>query len=321
MSAPTRSVTVRLKERTCCTSSISLTLVRYRAAANLTGEWPAPTKQGSTSAGSPSARLFFAVVAVLAVAALAALPGIDEVRDRVLERRARLDRGRRRASAALDARLRARAVVGLRPRDAVAARARARAGRAGRERPAARGRRGRPGLRRLRADAPRRARPTSPPSATPRCSSSRAPSASARSSFAGGLTAVGMLPGDAALIMTLLPAAAIAVVFVLVVLFGRSSPPQEPTRGPRPAARAGASGASSTTACARRSTLVLPRRPAADLRLGHLLRVRRRQPRLHVPGLRRRRARRSASSSSPTRSATPARCCPRPAASAAPRAA
>ena len=49
--------------------------------------------------------------------------------------------------------------------------------------------------------------------------------------LAGGLTAVGILPGDASLIMTLLPAAAIAVVFVLVVLFGRSSPPQEPTEG------------------------------------------------------------------------------------------
>ena len=87
MSAPTRSVTVRLKERTCWTPSISLTLVRYSRRCQPNGRWPEPTKQGSTSAGSPSAALFFAVVAVLAIAALAALPGIDEVRDRVLERR------------------------------------------------------------------------------------------------------------------------------------------------------------------------------------------------------------------------------------------
>ena len=57
----------------------------------------------------------------------------------------RLDRARRAVLGAVDARLRARAVVGVRPRDEVAARARARARRAGRERAAARGRRGRAG--------------------------------------------------------------------------------------------------------------------------------------------------------------------------------
>ncbi|RKQ91989.1 uncharacterized membrane protein YbhN (UPF0104 family) [Solirubrobacter pauli] len=48
---------------------------------------------------------------------------------------------------------------------------------------------------------------------------------------AGTLTAIGLLPGDAALVMTLLPAAAIAVVFVLAVLFGRTNPPHEPSAG------------------------------------------------------------------------------------------
>ena len=57
----------------------------------------------------------------------------------------RLDRARRAVLGAVDARLRARPVVGVRPRDEVAAGARARARRAGRERAAARGRRGRAG--------------------------------------------------------------------------------------------------------------------------------------------------------------------------------
>jgi uncharacterized membrane protein YbhN (UPF0104 family) len=48
---------------------------------------------------------------------------------------------------------------------------------------------------------------------------------------AGTLTAIGVLPGDAALIMTLLPAAAIAIVFILAVLFGRTNPPKEPAEG------------------------------------------------------------------------------------------
>lgn len=48
---------------------------------------------------------------------------------------------------------------------------------------------------------------------------------------AGTLTAVGLLPGDAALVMTIVPAAAIAFVFVLAVLFGRTNPPQEPSAG------------------------------------------------------------------------------------------
>ena len=102
--------------------------------------------------------LFFAVVAVLAIAALAALPGIDEVRTEFSNAEPGWIVAAAGFRAALDARLRARAVVGLRPRHAVATRARARTGRAGRERPAARGRRRRPGLRRLRAHAPRRSR-------------------------------------------------------------------------------------------------------------------------------------------------------------------
>jgi uncharacterized membrane protein YbhN (UPF0104 family) len=48
---------------------------------------------------------------------------------------------------------------------------------------------------------------------------------------AGTLTAIGLLPGDVALMWTLGPAAAIAVLFVLVVLFGRSDPPAEPEGG------------------------------------------------------------------------------------------
>jgi uncharacterized membrane protein YbhN (UPF0104 family) len=47
--------------------------------------------------------------------------------------------------------------------------------------------------------------------------------------FAGALTAIGVLPGDAALWMTLFPAAGIALVIFLAVLFGRSNPPQEPS--------------------------------------------------------------------------------------------
>jgi len=48
---------------------------------------------------------------------------------------------------------------------------------------------------------------------------------------AGTLTAIGVLPGDVALVMTLLPAAAIAFVFLLAVLFGRTNPPKEPADG------------------------------------------------------------------------------------------
>ncbi|MBE2318520.1 flippase-like domain-containing protein [Solirubrobacter sp. CPCC 204708] len=48
---------------------------------------------------------------------------------------------------------------------------------------------------------------------------------------AGTLTAIGLLPGEVALIWTLGPAAAIGALFALVVLFGRSDPPQEPESG------------------------------------------------------------------------------------------
>jgi uncharacterized membrane protein YbhN (UPF0104 family) len=49
--------------------------------------------------------------------------------------------------------------------------------------------------------------------------------------FAGTLTAIGLLPGDAALVWTLGPAAGIAALFALAVWFGRSNPPAEPARG------------------------------------------------------------------------------------------
>ena len=223
----------------------------------LTTSTAPPPSPASTAARSPSAPRSSPSSPCSPPSALTALPGIGEVRDRLAARRPALARRRRpRARHRLDARLRARAVGGVRPRRCRGA---ARSCSAFAEQGAnvllPAGGAGGPGVRRVRHAPGRRARRprrAAPRGAVPRhqrgefvalvarrAGRGHRPAARAtRRSLATLLPAVGRRGRDRA--------------------GGRSSPAasRPPSRAGRRrvAARCGGCGGSCTTACARRST-------------------------------------------------------------------
>ncbi len=217
----------------------------------------APGARVSDSARAGRARLrarrasgaaFFAVVAVVVVVAVSTLPGIGEVRARLESGRSDVAAGHRGVRGRLDARVRARAVGGVRPDAPVAAGAGAGAGRAGRQRAAPRRRR-----RRARRWAPTccggsacRARSRS--SATRRCSWPPARCRSPGWCSAGLLTGVGALPGSASPVWTLVPAAVAALVIGLAVLYAMRPTASNATRAGGSGPPCGRCGASCTTA-------------------------------------------------------------------------
>ena len=262
---------------------------------------------------------FFVVLLVAAVVLILSLPGIGEIRDRF----ASADPWWLVAAAIcrrdVDARFRARAVVGLRPRDALAPRAGAGARRAGRERARARGRRGRAAfgafvLTKLGVPAELAARRHAALFLITSAVTFVA------IFLAGILTSVGVLAARRQ------PVGDVAAALGAGAR-DRAGPGVRDERAP-----AQPSGGRSRKTLFRvhrfvhggaktSVELLRQRRPAADLRLGRLLRVRRRVAGLRLSGLRRRAPPIGIFVLAATRSATRARSSPRRAASAAPRAA
>ena len=138
--------------------------------------------------------------------------------------------------------------------------------------------------------------------------------------FAGLGLALGVLPGDVSLAAALIPAVVSALILAGATAFALSETPPASVRGRFWSAPVeGARVRPQRRARDRRAAPA--RRPAPDRRRGHLLRGRRRRARLQLPGLRRRRPAARRLHPRLHARATPARCCRRRAASAAPRAA